>query len=259
LETIREKTSDTASLAKATILIDTSFSLHDNANEMRVYLIRQSKDEYPVPTKEYMVAYFPRQKVLVSGCLYNKPLTYHEVINQRKPALKRFVLAQHLDVQYLIPTNTDSAAGFENVCTMAMLDETLRKGLNPDSVSISLRQLSIEDLENKRDSLVAYFRARLPRSFDLLVLTNTLYQKYKDPNRGIQLAKVAATLFPNDIDVLGLIGDGYRLKRDYVEALAFYEKGKEVASAQSKNDWVTMINKEIEDTKAESGGPVVLK
>jgi hypothetical protein len=254
LKTIRKKTADTAALGQSVILIDSTFTLGDQVNELTAFLIHQSEDQYPVPTKEFMVTYFPKQQVLVSGCLYNKPLIGHEIINQRKPALRRFISENKLNVKYIIPTNTDSLSGFENICTLEMLDQTLKEGINPDSVSISLINLSLEYIESKRDSLVDYFEIHLPRSFDMQVLINCLYYDYYDLNRGIQIAKVAATLFPEDFIIYWMIGNGYRFKKDYIEAFAYYEKSVALADSQSNSRWVSYINKLIKETSAEIHG-----
>jgi tetratricopeptide (TPR) repeat protein len=181
------------------------------------------QSKYSVPTKEYNIFYFPNQYLLVSGCLFNKPITYYEVVNSRKPALKKFIMDNKLAVKTLIPTNISKANGFVDVCSMEMLDSALVKGINPNQFFDNFQSKSIEYLESKTDSLTTEFK-KIPRSFDYLVCANGLRSIKKDYNRAMIVFKVLATIYPKEVDVYFYIAECYESKGAKIEALAFYNK-----------------------------------
>jgi hypothetical protein len=220
-EQIKSKTKDTTALKQRTIIYDSTYTIKDKANEINLFEIFQSK--YAVPTKEYNLFYFPKQQSVVSGCLFNKPISYYEVVNARKPALKKIITDNKLAVKQLIPTNTSRANGFVDVCTIEMLDSALVKGIDPYKFCDNFQSKSIEYLESKTDSLANEFR-KIPRSFDYLVCANALRSLKKDYNRAIIVFKVLTTLYPKEVDFYFNIAECYESKGAKVEAIAFYEK-----------------------------------
>ena len=220
-EEVKNKTKDTTALNQRAIIYDSTYKIKDKKNEIDLYEMLQSK--YLVPTKEYNIFYFPKQQLLVSGCLFNKPISYYEVVNARKPALKKFISENKLSVKTLIPTNTSRANGFVDVCSIEMLDTALVKGINPSQFCDNFQSKSIEYLESKTDSLVNEFK-KIPRSFDYLVCANTLRSIRKDYNRAIIVFKILSNLYPKEIETYFYIAECYESKGAKVEAVAFYNK-----------------------------------
>jgi tetratricopeptide (TPR) repeat protein len=228
---IKNKTKDTLALKNRTILYDSIYRIKDKKNEMICYEILQSK--YLVPTKEYNIFYFPKQQLVVSGCLFNKPLAYYEVVNARKPALKKFISDNKLSVKVFIPTNTSKANGFTDICTIEQLDEALIKGIQPYQFCDNFQTKSIEYLESKSDSLETEFR-KIPRSFDYLVCGNTLRSIRKDYNRAIIVFKILNKIYPLEIDAYLSIAESYESKGSKIEAIGYYEKF--ISLTKSKED-----------------------
>jgi tetratricopeptide (TPR) repeat protein len=218
-EEVKNKTKDTFSLKNRTIIYDSAYTIKDKNNEIKLYEILQSK--YAVPTKEYNIFYFPSQQLLVSGCLFNKPISYFEVVNARKPALKKFITDNQLGAKILIPTNTSRASGFVDICSIEMLDTALIKGINPYQFMDNFQSKTIYYLESRSDSLVSEFK-KIPRSFDYLVCANGLRSIKKDYNRAIIIYKTLLAIYPKEVDLYFNIAECYESKGAKIEALAFY-------------------------------------
>lgn len=220
-EEVKYITKDTLALKSRAIIYDSTYIIKDKKNEINCYEMQQTK--YLVPTKEYNIFYFPKQQLLISGCLFNKPTTYYEVVNARKQALKSFLTDANLLVKKLIPTNTSRASGFIDVCSIEMLDTALVKGIIPNQFCDNFQVKPYEYLESKTDSLSNEFK-KIPRSFDYLVCANTLRSIRKDYNRAIVIFKVLASLYPKEIEIYYYIAECYESKVANIEALAFYNK-----------------------------------
>jgi hypothetical protein len=199
LDQLLTATADEALLRSRVVLVDDRFEIADQTNRLRVWLLKQGRGEkqWLVPTAEYMVFDFPDQQVLVSGCMYNKPLTYHEVVNQRKPSLLKFIESHGLKVRTIVPTNTSSAGGFEDVCTMQMLQDTLEQGIKPEEVSKRFGAMTAIEMRDRLDAIVEEFKTKTPRSFDLMVCSSQLLRD-GFPDHSIVLLDVAIKLFPSD-------------------------------------------------------------
>lgn len=178
--------------------------LADDLNRLVVHVIED--DEYDVPTAQYVNIEFPAQQVMVTGCLYNKPLGQHAVVNQRKPALRRYLAEHAPDVITLVPTNTCGARGYEDVCTVAMLDATLAEGLHPEAVADRLAAMSLEEIAAQMDDLAAEYRGRVFEAYDLLVCANTLRRVRHDGERAALLAEAATRAFPDDVSAAYWLG-----------------------------------------------------
>lgn len=196
VERLRARTANPDRFAAALLPASHGLVIADEANELRLHVIDDQR--YEVPTPEYMTVEFPRQKVMVSGCLYNKPLSYHEVVNKRKPALRNYLRDHAPNVTTLVPTNTCASEGFEDVCSVAMLDATLDEGIDPQEVADRLAAMSLEEITATLDALVAEFAARTPRAYDLLVCGNTIRSEREDLPRAILFFEVASRAFPGD-------------------------------------------------------------
>lgn len=214
-------TQDTVALKRRVVLTDSVFTVRDQRNHLVCYVVPQAK--YAVPTPEYNLVLFPNQALLVSGCLFNKPLTYYEIVTPRKLALRKFLADRQLTVRTLVPTNTTGVSGFEDVCTLEMLDSTLSRGIRPDEFGDALQGRSIEYLESRADSLTDEFR-KIPRSFDYLVCANALKNSRKDYNRAIVVYRCLTRLYPQEPDAYYFIGECYELKGYAPEAIAYYER-----------------------------------
>jgi hypothetical protein len=189
---------DPSLLRSRALVIDSTFELADATNRLRVDLLRQGDGEtgWTVPTREYMVFVFPDQRALVSGCLYNKPLGYHEVVNIRKHAMRKYLETCTTPITTIIPTNTSSDGGFEDICTRDMLAETMVMGLDPNAVVARLEVLTLDALRASAPALREEFKS-LPRSFDLQVCANGLASKgFRE--HCVVLLEVATELFPDD-------------------------------------------------------------
>lgn len=236
-------TRDTLALKQRLVVNDSVFTVKDRRNRLVAHVIPQSG--YAVPTKEYNLVYFPRQELLISGCLFNKPLTYYEVVNARKPALKKIIADRRLAVRTLLPTNTCSANGFEDVCSVEMLDSTLVKGIKPDEFADALQGHSIEYLESRTDSLTDEMR-NIPRSFDYMICGNTLKTLRKDYNRAMLVFKCLTKVYPKEADSYFFIGECYELKGYRLEAIAYYRRFLEITKDR---DDIADVTQRIEKLK----------
>ncbi len=210
------------------IRLKTDTVIKDKSNEIQVFLLKQSN--YKVPTSEYMLFYLPKQKTIISGCLYNKPLDYHEVINSRKTSLLQFITDRKMEISYIIPTNTCKKAGFEDICSFAMFQETFEKGLKPHEIADELQKIPLEKLETNIDSLAGAWKGKTTRSYDWLVCANTLKTTRKDSHRAIILFKTVLKMFPDDFLSYYYIGEIYYQKKYLFESLIYYEKARQIAN-----------------------------
>jgi hypothetical protein len=207
-----------------------SFELADGSNTLRARVIR--KAQYEVPTDEYIVVELPGPKALVSGCLFNKPLTYWEVVNTRKTSLAAFLADSKLDVRWLVPTNSARGSGFEDVCTREMLAETLERGMKPAEIADRLQARTVAALRADLDALAAEFATKTPRSYDILVCGNYLKTKRKDYERAAVLFEVATRLFPKEVETWWHLGDNWSLAGDKAKARAAWTRALEVATTE---------------------------
>jgi len=199
LPELEKLTGDVSSLRSRVILVDDQFELADATNRLRVWLLKQGTGEkqWAVPTPEYMLFEFPASGVLVSGCLYNKPKTYHEVVNSRKKTILRFIDSCTPGVTALVPTNTSSGDGFEDVCTLQMLRDSIEQGIKPDEVSKRFGAMTPEAMRAKSDAIAAEFKALTPRAYDLMVCASQL-NRDKHAEHSLILLDIAISLFPDD-------------------------------------------------------------
>lgn len=199
LPELEKLTGDVSALRSRVILIDDQFELADATNRLRVWLLKQGTGEkqWAVPTPEYMVFEFPASGVLVSGCLYNKPKTYHEVVSSRKKAILRFIESNAPGVTTLVPTNTSSGGGFEDVCTLQMLRDSIEQGIKPEEVSKRFGAMTPEQMRAQSDAIAAEFKALTPRAFDMLVCASQL-NKDKHAEHALILLDIAISIFPDD-------------------------------------------------------------
>ncbi|MFY7786478.1 MAG: hypothetical protein ACOVQA_01275 [Thermoflexibacteraceae bacterium] len=218
---LKKLTKDTLSLAKRSIIFDSMYHLKDKLNALTIYKVAQSA-QYKVPTKEYLLAYFPHQALLVSGCLLNKPKTYYEVVNQRKVVLKKFLTATALQPKNFVPTNSSRANGFEDICTAEILDSALVKGIIPDELCDKLQSQKVEYLFAKTDSLAAEFKKR-PISFDYLVCGNTFRQLRKDYFRALAIFKALTIVYPKEVESYYYAAECYEALGFRHEAQAYFE------------------------------------
>jgi glyoxylase-like metal-dependent hydrolase (beta-lactamase superfamily II) len=245
LPEIERRTRDRARLRAQSLVFSDTLTLADDRNALTAYLLRRTS--YDVPTPEYILVHFPAQQTLVSGCLYNKPLGYHEVVNLRKPALKKFLVDRALAVQTMVPTNTTRASGFEDLTTPAMLDETLARGLHPDAVADQLAARPVAELRKHEAALAAQFRGKVLRPYDLLVCANTLRFQRKDVERAIVLLEVDALLFPGSHEPRLLLGEILWESGDRTRAEAELARALALAPAGRVRD---EVRREIDEIKA---------
>jgi len=203
LERVRGRSADAARFEQEAFVVSDGFSIADAGNRLIVHVLDES--DYTIPTDQYIVVEFPEQDLLVSGCLYNKPLDYHQVVNLRKPALRKFLTEEAPRVRHLIPTNSSEASGYENLCTVDMLDATLEQGIQPERVAERLAALDLEEIEAQLDDLAEEFGARTPKSYDLLVTGNTI-RKRQDFARAALWFDMSARVFPDDARVHYYLG-----------------------------------------------------
>lgn len=229
LARVKNLSSDPERVQRTALIVDDGFSIADATNVMNVRVLE--REEYQTPTDDYAVFEFPHQQLLVSGCLYNKPLTYHEVVNARKPGLHRFLDQHAVDVVTLLPTNTTTASGFEDLCTVEMLQTTLREGIDPNQVADRLAAMSLAEIESSLDALATEFGARTPRSFDLLVCGNTLRSQREDAARAALWFEMAQRVFPDDSSVAYYLGVAHwenaqpeRAEQSWARALTLTEE-----------------------------------
>lgn len=228
LDQIRGLSGDPARFDKQALTIADTFELADGANALRARVIRKAR--YEIPTDEYIVVELPRPKALVSGCLFNKPLTYWEVVNTRKTSLAAFLDDSKLDVEWLVPTNSARGSGFEDVCTREMLAETLERGMKPAEIADRLQARTVAALRADLDALAAEFAAKTPRSFDILVCGNYLKTKRKDYERAAVLFEVATRLFPKEVETWWRLGDNWSHGGDKTKARAAWTRALELAT-----------------------------
>ena len=228
LDQVRGLSGDPARFDRQVLTIADTFELADGSNALRARVIRKTK--YEVPTDEYVVVELPGPKALVSGCLFNKPLTYWEVVNTRKTSLAAFLADTRLDVRWLVPTNSARGSGFEDVCTREMLAETLERGIKPAEVADRLQARTVAALRADLDALTAEFAKKTPRSYDLLVCGNYLKTKRKDNERAAVLFEVATRLFPKEVETWWSLGDACSLAGDKARARAAWTRALELAT-----------------------------
>lgn len=220
-EKIKNLTKDTIKLDGHFIKNDSIYKLESENNKLICYAIKQS--QYAIPTKEYNLIYFPIQKIIVSGCLYQKPLDYHQVVNARKLALKEFIVNNDINVKYLIPTNTIKTTGYEDVCTMEMLDSTIKFGINPNEVADFFQSKSLEYLENKRDSLSKEFK-KIPKYYDYYQCGKSLLKR-KDYDRALIIFHLIPEIYEEfSHNVYLYSGVCYESIGKKEKAKVFYEK-----------------------------------
>jgi hypothetical protein len=204
LERVLGRSADPDRFDRVALVVGDGFAIEDGMNRMVVHVI--DHDRYGVPSEGYTVVELPRVGVMVSGCLYNKPVTHHAVVNERKPALWQYLRDHAPSVTTLVPTNTTSAGGYEDVCTVAMLEETLEQGLRPDVVADRLTAMTLEEIEQHLDELAVEYRAVTPSAYDLMVCASTLKRQREDPERAALFMEVACRAFPDDPDPASYLG-----------------------------------------------------
>jgi tetratricopeptide (TPR) repeat protein len=218
---IKEITSDTVELKKRFIEYDSIYMIQDNFNSLELHALFQNK--YTVPTKEYNIFYFSRQQVLVQGCIFNKPLTYFEVINQRKKALREIIKDKKINAKFLIPTNTSKANEFVDIIPIELFEQSFSKGIDAEKFCDDWQKFSVEYLLAKSDSIGTEIK-KIPRSFDYLVLSNYLIQLKKDFLRAIVLLKPLIKVYPNEAMLYERMGFCYENLGLNMEAILYYEK-----------------------------------
>lgn len=241
LDQIRNLAGSPATADANVLTIGSTFEVSDGTNTLRAHVLK--KDRYEIPTDEYIVVELPAAKALVSGCLFNKPLTYFEVVNTRKTSLAAFLADRKLDVAWLLPTNSARGSGFEDVCARTMLTETLEKGMKPAEIADRFAARSVEELRADLPALAAEFGKRTPRSYDLLVCGNFMRMKRKDVARAVVMFEVATRIFPKDMDAWYWLGEGRSEAGDlagaraaYAEALRFATSDDDRKEIQAKLD-----------------------
>ena len=241
LDQIRNLAGNPASADAGVLKIGSTFEISDGMNTLRAHVLK--KDRYEIPTDEYMLVELPGPKALVSGCLFNKPLTYFEVVNTRKTSLAAFLVEQKLDVAWFVPTNSARGSGFEDVCSREMLTETLAKGLKPAEVADRFAARSVAELRADIPALAAEFGKKTPRSYDLLVCGNFMRMKRKDVARSVVIFEIAAHLFPKEMDAWYWLGEGRAEAGDqagaraaWTEALKFATTDDDRKEIQAKLD-----------------------
>ncbi len=228
---IKYLTKDTIKLDNHFIRNDSVYKLESKHNKLICYAIKQS--QYAIPTKEYNLVYFPKQKLIVSACLFQKPLDYYQVVNARKLALKEFIINNDIDVKYLIPTNTIKTIGYEDICTMEMLDSTIKFGIKPNEVADFFQSKSLEYLENKRDSLSKEFK-KIPKYYDYYQCGKLLLKR-KDYDRALIIFQLIPKIYEDfSHNVYLYSGVCYESIGKKDKAKVFYEKY--IACAISDNE-----------------------
>jgi hypothetical protein len=233
---VRDKSSAPAALESRVLPITETLTFEDGANALTAYVI--SKEDYEVPTDEYMIVHFPRERVVVSGCLFNKPLTYFEVVNTRKTSLDGFLTDRALPVDWLVPTNTVEAAGFEEVPSHATLKETLEKGMKPWEVADRLEARSVEDLRAGKDELAKEFASLTPRAYDIVVCAGYLRREREDLERAFVLYELAVELHPEDFLARYALAGAWQHRGDAEKAREVYGKTLELATSEAGREMV---------------------
>jgi hypothetical protein len=228
LDQLRALAGDPARPDAHVLKIRDSFEIGDGTNTLRARVIHKSK--YEVPTDEYVVVELPGPKALVSGCLFNKPLTYWEVVNTRKTSLAAFLADTKLDVRWLVPTNSARGSGFEDFCTREMLSETLEKGMKPAEIADRLQSRTVPELRAGIDALAAEFASKTPRSYDIFVCANFLKLKRNDLDRSAILLEIATRLFPKEVETWWYLGENWKLVGDKAKAREAWTRALEVAT-----------------------------
>lgn len=218
---IKSMTRDSTALAQRLVRYDSTYRITDRFNTLEVHALYQ--DKYAVPTPEYNIAYFPAQRVLVSGCIFNKPTTYFEVINQRKTALREVIRDKGLDPRLFIATNTSRANDFEDMPSRELFEESFEKGINPERFCSDWRQSSVEKLFASRDSIMQEIR-KIPRSYDYVVLSNYLIGVHHDFLRAIALLRPLIAVYPEEAILYERTGYCYENMGMNLEAVAYYRK-----------------------------------
>jgi hypothetical protein len=233
---IRDKSSAPAAFDARALLIPESFTLEDGSNALTAYVIKQ--ESYEVPTDEYMIVHFPREEMVVSGCLFNKPLTYFEVVNTRKTSLDAFLTDRALPVAWLVPTATCEAGGFEDVSAHATLKETLEKGIKPWEVADRLESRSVEELRAGMSDLAEEFASLTPRAYDIVVCAGYLEKKREDLDRALVLYEVAVSLHPEDFWARYALAGARALGGEKDLAREGYERALELATSEAGREMV---------------------
>jgi tetratricopeptide (TPR) repeat protein len=218
---IKSITQDTLSLSKRVVLFTNVHEIKDKLNHLQINMVPQTA--YAVPTREYNVFYFKPQQVLVSGCLFNKPKSYFEVVNARKFALKKFISDHQIDAQTFVPTNTSRANGFEDICSLALYDSALVNGIIPQVFCDEFQTFRIDYLAQKADSLKNEFK-KIPRSFDYQVIGSTLKIIRKDYFRALIVFRVLTEIYPTEPESYFYLAECYEGLAFKPEALAYYQK-----------------------------------
>ncbi len=228
IERVQKRSANPERFEKAVLRATEGLTIGDGLNKMVVHVI--DKEDYPVPTDEYTVIEFPAQGMLVSGCLYTKPLTYHGVVNDRKKSLHGFITDHLPGVRSLINTSSCLAKGNEDVSSLATLDATLEKGLNPEVIADRLAAMSLDEIEAALPELTAELTARTERPYDLMICANYLRKKREDLPRAEKLARLCRDAFPDvprPAYYLGIIrlemGDDAAAEEIWADALALSE------------------------------------
>ena len=196
IERVQKRSANPERFEKAVLRATEGLTIGDGLNTMIVHVI--DKKDYPVPTDEYTVIEFPAQGMLVSGCLYTKPLTYHGVVNDRKTSLHSFITDNLPGVHSLINTSSCLAKGNEDVSSLATLDATLEKGLKPEVIADRLCDMSLEEIDAALPDLTVELSARTERPYDLLVCANYLRKKREDLPRAEKLTRLCRDAFPDE-------------------------------------------------------------
>lgn len=196
IERVKKRSANPERFEKAVLRVTEGLTIGDGVNTMVVHVI--DKENYPVPTDEYTVIEFPAQGMLVSGCLYTKPLTYHGVVNERKKSLHGFITDHLPGVRSVINTSSCLAKGNEDVSSLATLNATMEKGLKPEVIADRLAAMSLDEIEAALPELTAELSARTERPYDLMVCANYLRKKREDLPRAEKLARLCRDAFPDE-------------------------------------------------------------
>ncbi len=199
LEELVKLSADEAALRRRVLLVKDRFEISDGSQRLVVHLLKRGTppEGWEVPTPEYMVFEMAEQQALVTGCLYNKPKERHEVINQRKRTLAAFLKEKDIPAELLIPTNTTSEGGFEDVCTRKMLEETLIEGLDPVESSQRFAAMTPEEMRSRRAEIAQELQQRKVGAFDMLVCQSRMVAD-KRPAHALVWLEIACELHPND-------------------------------------------------------------
>lgn len=228
LDQIRTLAGTPAGVDANVLTIGSGFEISDGTNVLRAHVLK--KASYEIPTDEYIVVELPGPKALVSGCLFNKPLDYFEVVNTRKTSLAAFLADRKLDVAWFIPTNSAKGSGFEDVCSRAMLTETLEKGIKPAEVADRFVARSVAELRADLAALAAEYGKKTPRAYDLLVCGNYLKTKRSDPERAAVMFEIATRLFPTDMTAWWYLGECREIAKDLPSAKAAWTEALKLAT-----------------------------